>query len=259
VGFVSAKSGEIFLIVNSEKFRVKAVIVYDGGCFRGFQRQKSTKYTITTAIELALVSVGIDSKIRGSGRTDTGVHATGQVIDFEVPNFWRDLAKLKEVLNRKLKHISFKHISLVEDNFHSRFSAKRRLYRYIFKTTKPSIFEDRYIAYYPPFDVTLLQQALIKFKGEHDFSNFLKTGTLTHTNIREIYRAKYKRFNNYHIIYFEANGFLRSQVRMMVEVAMRVALGEFSIKKLEEQLELKERYITRLAPPEGLYLARIIY
>ena len=239
--------------------RVKAVIAYDGGYFRGFQKQKSTKETITTAIESALISIGIDSKIRGSGRTDAGVHATGQVIDFELPDFWRNLTKLKEILNRKLKRISFKQISRVEDNFHSRFSAKRRIYRYIFKTTKPSIFENQYVAYYPPFDTTLLCLALSKFEGEHDFSNFLKTGTLTHTNIRKIYRAKYKRFNNYHIIYFEANGFLRSQVRIMTEVAMQVALKEFSIEKLYKQLKLKERYITKLAPPEGLYLARIIY
>ena len=70
--------------------RVKAVIAYDGGSFRGFQKQKSTKNTITTAIETALYSLGIKSKIRGSGRTDAGVHATGQVIDFEIPDFWID-------------------------------------------------------------------------------------------------------------------------------------------------------------------------
>jgi len=239
--------------------RVKAVIAYDGSYFKGFQKQKSTKYTITTAIESALISVGIDSTIRGSGRTDAGVHATGQVIDFEVPDFWQDLAKLKEVLNRKLKQISFKHISKVEYDFHSRFSAKRRIYRYLFKTTKPSIFENRYIAYYPSFDENLLQQALKEFEGEHDFSNFLKTGTITHTNIRNIYRARYRKYNNCHIIYFEANGFLRSQVRMMIEVAMQVALEQFTMEELKEQLELKERYITTLAPPEGLYLARIIY
>jgi tRNA pseudouridine38-40 synthase len=246
--------------MKSKNFRrVKAVIAYDGSCFKGFQRQKSTKYTITTAIESTLISLGINSKIRGSGRTDAGVHATGQIIDFEIPNFWQELSKLKEILNRKLKHISFKHISLVEDNFHSRFSARVRIYRYIFKTTKPSIFEDRYIAYYPSFDTNLLKQALNRFEGKHDFSNFLKTGTITDTNIREIYRAKYRSLKNYHIIYFEANGFLRSQVRMMIEVAMRVALEEFTIDKLEKQLELKERYITKLAPPEGLYLARVIY
>jgi len=239
--------------------RVKAVISYDGASFRGFQKQKSTKQTITTAIEEALISIGIDSNIRGSGRTDAGVHATGQVIDFVLPKYWRDLEKLQEVLNKKLRYISFKRISWVNDSFHARFSAKRRIYRYIFKTTIPSIFENRYISYYSKFNQELLEQSLKTFEGEHDFSFFLKRGTITHTNIRTIYKAHYKKYNNYHIIYFEANGFLRSQVRIMVEFAMQIALKRLTIQKQLEQLNLKQKYSTKLAPPEGLYLARIVY
>ena len=239
--------------------RVKATIAYDGGYFQGFQKQKSTNKTITTQIEKALHSLGINDNIRGSGRTDAGVHATGQVIDFTIPPFWKDLSKLKNELNRKLDYISFKHISWVEDDFHSRFSAKKRLYRYVFKTTTPSVFEKNHIAYYPPFNQELLQKALKCFEGEHDFSNFIKTGSVTHTNIRSIYRASYKSHQNYHIIYFEANGFLRSQVRMMVEGAMRVALEIWKVEELTKQLELKSKIMTNLAPPQGLYLARIIY
>jgi len=245
--------------LETKNRRVKAIITYDGGHFQGFQKQKSTKQTITTTIEEALHSLGIHDDIRGSGRTDAGVHATGQVIDFVIPYFWSDLNKLKTVLNRKLNYIAFKHISLVEENFHSRFSAKKRIYRYIFKTTTPSIFEQDYITYYPTFNPRLLKKALQTFEGEHDFSNFIKTGTITHTNVRHIYQADYKAYKNYHIIYFEANGFLRSQVRMMVEATMQVALNQLTLKQLEEQLELKKRYTTKLAPPEGLYLARIIY
>jgi tRNA pseudouridine38-40 synthase len=239
--------------------RVKAIIVYDGGKFQGFQKQTSTKNTITSAVEIALRTLGIDDTIRGSGRTDAGVHATGQVIDFLVPSFWTDLQKLKYELNRKLEHISIKHMALVSDDFHSRFSAKRRLYRYVFKSSIPNIFEKPYVSYYPTFDEQALQEALKLFEGEHDLSNFIKTGSITHTNVREIYKAQYKQYKNYHIIYFEANGFLRSQVRMMVEASMRVALGKWSKEALEKQLNLEERTLTKLAPPEGLYLAKIIY
>ena len=239
--------------------RVKATIAYDGSYFHGFQQQKSTKQTITTHIEEALVSIGIKSKIRGSGRTDAGVHATGQIIDFEIPHFWKDLKRLKMVLNQKLKYIFFKHISFVEDNFHSRFYAKKRLYRYIFKTTSPSVFESNYVSIYPQFNQRLLEEALHLLQGKHDFSNFIKTGTETHTNVRTIYRAYYKLYRNYHIIYFEANGFLRSQVRMMIEASMQVALEKISLQKLQEQLDLQQRHITKPAPPEGLYLARILY
>lgn len=233
--------------------------MYDGGHFQGFQKQKSTPNTITSAIETALKSLGIHSEIRASGRTDAGVHATGQVIDFEVPNYWNDLTKLKRALNQKLTHISIKHLSWVDEHFHSRFSAQKRLYRYVFKTTTPSVFEAPYISHYPTFDTELLTQALKVFEGEHDFSNFIKTGSVTHTNVRTVYRAYYKPYRNYHFIYFQANGFLRSQVRMMVEGAMRVALDKWSIEALQKQLDLEEKSMTKLALPQGLYLARINY
>ena len=239
--------------------RVKAIIEYDGGYFKGFQKQKSTNNTITTQIEKALSSLGIKDSIRGSGRTDAGVHATGQVIDFTIPPFWKDLLKLKYELNRKLDYISFKHISYVDIDFHSRFSAKKRLYRYVFKTTPLSVFEKNHISYYPIFDKKRLKEALECFQGKHDFSYFIKTGSLTHTNIRCIYRASYINYHNYHIIYFKADGFLRSQVRMMVEGAMRVALSIWSIDELKEQLLLKEKTMTNLAPSQGLYLAKILY
>ena len=118
--------------------RVKAVISYDGSAYFGFQKQKSTTKTITTTIEKALISLGIKSSIIGSGRTDAGVHASGQVIHFDLPYFWQDLDKLKLNVNRKLSDIQFKNISKVEDDFHARFDAKRRTYRYVFKTTRKS-------------------------------------------------------------------------------------------------------------------------
>ena len=239
--------------------RVKAVIAYDGSAYQGFQKQTTTDKTVTSDIEKALRSLQINSPIVGSGRTDAGVHATGQVIHFDLPEFWSDLNKLKLNLNRKLTQTEFKHISCVSDDFHARFSAKKRLYRYIFKTQKPSIFEQKYISYYPEFDAALLTQALALVVGKHNFDLFHKTGTVTHTTVRKIYKTNYIQRNNYHYIYFQANGFLRSQVRMMVEAAMQCARGEMALKQLKEQLECQEKHTTKLAPPEGLYLAKILY
>lgn len=239
--------------------RVKAVISYDGSNYQGFQKQKSTKMTISTAIEEALSSLQIHSPIVGSGRTDAGVHATGQVIHFDLPDFWDDLDKLKLNLNRKLTDISFKHISFAAENFHARFSAKKRVYRYVFKTQKPSVFEQKYVSYYQEFNPDLLLKALKIFEGKHDFDLFHKTGTVTHTTIREIYRTDYIERNGYHFIYFQANGFLRSQVRMMVDVAMLCAKNEMTMIQLQQQLNCQKKHTTKLAPPEGLYLAKILY
>jgi len=239
--------------------RVKAVIAYDGSHYFGFQKQTSTPKTVTHVIEKALASLHISSSIVGSGRTDAGVHATGQVIHFDLPHYWTDLSKLKLNLNRKLKTIEFKHITKVSNDFHARFSAQKRLYRYVFKTKKISVFEKKYISYYPYFDTNKLKQALKYFEGKHDFNYFHKIGTLTHTTIREIYKTSYREYNGYHYIYFQGNGFLRSQVRMMVAAAMAFTQGEISREELMQQLSCHEKHITTLAPPEGLYLARIVY
>lgn len=239
--------------------RVKAVIAYDGSAYFGFQKQKSTPQTITTEIEKALLSLNITSSIVGSGRTDARVHATGQVIHFDLPPFWSDCKKLQNALNHKLTDIQFKHICFVDDDFHARFSAKKRLYRYIFKSSQVSLFERKYISQYSTFNPILLQKALKNFEGVHDFNYFHKMGSITHTDTREIYSAKYIKKGDYHIIYFQANGFLRSQVRMMVDCALCCAKEQMGIEELIEQLNLKKQHTTKLAPPEGLYLARILY
>jgi tRNA pseudouridine38-40 synthase len=239
--------------------RVKAVIAYDGSAYEGFQRQKHTQRTVTGALEKALRSLQIDSPITGSGRTDAGVHATGQIIHFDLPPFWNDLEKLQVMLNRKLAEIRVKHIMEVSSGFHARFGARKRIYRYVFKTSHPSVFEQKYISYYPPFDRILLQKALKLFIGEHDFAFFHKTGSDTYTTVREIYHASYRQRRHYHYIYFQANGFLRSQVRMMVDAAMQCATGRMSLEALSEQLSCGEKHSTKLAPPSGLYLARILY
>lgn len=239
--------------------RVKAVITYDGSVYHGFQKQKSTKQTITHDIEQALASLQIHSSIIGSGRTDAGVHATGQVIHFDIPEYWDDLEKLKLNLNRKLTSIRFKHITPVSSDFHARFHAKKRIYRYIFKTKQPSLFEQKFISHYATFDTQSLTEALKAFEGKHDFDFFRKTGTETHTSIREIYRTNYVQRGDFHFIYFCANGFLRSQVRMMVEAAMSCAQQKMTLQSLNEQLNCQTQHCTKLAPPEGLYLAKVIY
>ncbi|ADV46141.1 tRNA pseudouridine(38-40) synthase TruA [Nitratifractor salsuginis] len=240
--------------------RIKAVIAYDGSAFEGFQRQKRTPRTVQGALERALASLGIGTPIVGSGRTDAGVHATGQVIHFDLPPHWakQPLDELQIHLNRRLDAIRFKHLTPVPADFHARYDAKERIYRYIFRR-EPSIFERKYVAGLAIADEAKLSEALKTFQGRHDFSHFLKTGSETAHNIRTITRAYFLRRGKYGYIYFHADGFLRAQVRMMVHAAAAVANGELSLEQLKEQLELGKRYTTRLAPPEGLYLARVIY
>jgi len=239
--------------------RVKAVIAYDGSAFHGFQKQSHTAQTVATAIESALKNLKIQSKITGSGRTDRGVHASNQVIHFDLPYFWDDLQKLKIELNRKLKAIKIKRIIEADEKFHARFDAKRRLYRYYFTATKPSVFMQNYLAYYDSFDNEKLTKALLLFAGKHDFNSFSKNGSEPNSTIRTIFGSYHKYHHGVHCITFEADGFLRSQVRMMVAAAMKCAQDKLELWQLEEQLDNKHLHSVILAPPEGLYLSHVFY
>lgn len=241
--------------------RAKATLSYDGTKFFGFQRQNSTNNTIVQAIESALRSIGIQSKIVGSGRTDRGVHATGQVIHFDLPEFWekKGLMQLRQELNRKLNFIKFQSITEVSGKFHAQYSAKKRIYRYIIKTKEPTVFESNFVSYYRLSNTIALQNALALYKGVHNFKYFKKEGSFTSSDVRTIYNIKTVQLKNFIIIYFYGNGYLRSQVRIMVEGALKVALSELTLQQLQDQIDTKKRYFTTLAKPQGLYLHRVIY
>ncbi len=239
--------------------RIKATISYDGSKFFGFQCQKSTDKTVTSTIYQALQKLGIDSKVIGSGRTDRGVHATGQVIHFDVPPYWSDLSKLHTMLNRHLHpHIHVRKLQKVSEDFHARYSAKRRAYRYIL-TKKPfCVFDAAYLTYHN-YDEEPIKEAIRLFEGEHDFRYFYKSGSDTQSTVRTIYKARAYAHKEFFILYFEANGFLRAQVRMMVDFLLAIGEDKLTRYHLLEQLAGKSRYLTTLAPPNGLYLCKVIY
>jgi tRNA pseudouridine38-40 synthase len=241
--------------------RVKAVIAYDGSHFFGFQSQKTTPHTIAGRIETAAKRLGIHGPIVGSGRTDRGVHATGQVIHFDLPKHWQnDLKKFKIVFNRLLHpFIQIKTVTPVHDTFHARYDAKRRIYRYVIKSIPTTPFENAYCVHFDKCDFQKLETALGLFEGTHDFSLFHKKGSDPGSTVRTIYHSQLHRFKNYTMLYLEANGFLRAQVRMIVGAAMRHAKGELTLSHIVEQLEVEKVHTTYLVPPQGLYLARIIY
>ena len=240
--------------------RVKAVLSYDGSKFYGFQYQKHTDETVANTLQKALNSLNINSKIVASGRTDKGVHATNQVIHFDLPPFWRNLEKLKNSLNRiVLPYIYIKNIHFVEKNFHARFSAKRRAYRYILSSKEPSPFEYSYVTFIKDIDFNKIKESIKIFERRYDFKYFQKSGSEVLTTIRTIYKARFYEYRDYKILYFEADGFLRSQIRMMVDFLLKIAKDSLTKEDLKEQLLCKKRYSTSLALPNGLYLCRVIY
>jgi len=235
--------------------RIKIIVAYDGTHFLGSQQQKETTNTIIGQLHKVFKQLGIESKIVASGRTDKGVHASGQVCHIDLPPFWSDIKKLKRVINRMLpSSILIKEIKKVNDNFHARYSAKKRLYRYILKDQESNPFEGNFVTFLEDIDFSTIEKNIKLFQGVHDFSYFLKTGSDEKSTVREIYSAFAYKHNAYIVLHFEANGFLRSQIRLMVG-----ALLHLNKAQIIEKLSLKQNYKLKPAPSNGLYLARIRY
>jgi tRNA pseudouridine38-40 synthase len=213
----------------------------------------------------ALSSIGIFATPIASGRTDTGVHALRQPIVFDLPPFWEEQilkqnsSFLLSHLNQKLSpYIRIKRLYKVDDDFNPRFDAVRRSYRYIV-TTKPSVFCSDYAAFVPYIDEKAVQDAIGAFEGVHDFGLFKKNGSETENDIRKIYKASFYKKNILYVFNFEANGFLRSQIRLSVGFLLAISEGRYTKEELLEQLDGKKRHFSKPAPPNGLYLSRVAY
>lgn len=243
--------------------RVKATIAYDGSRFYGSQVQreknKNKLPTVASQIETLLSYLNIKTQVEFSGRTDKGVHATGQVVAFEVPEYWSDLDKLRQIINEKLTEIRFHSIERCADDFHPRFSATSRVYRYIVSTGAKNPFLYDYVHFVKQLDVARITEAIHWFEGEQDFEMFRKTGSEEKSTVRTIFKTKFYKYREFYVFYFEGNAFLRSQIRMMVGALLKYSDGTISASQLHEQIMKKCQVSKIVAPSNGLYLAKIKY
>lgn len=241
--------------------RVKIVLSYNGSSYLGLQNQKESDNTILGTLYKVFKRLKIEGKIVASGRTDKGVHATRQIIHIDLPSFWSDTKKLHRVLNMQLpSSIYVRHIMKVDKSFHARYSAKRRSYRYILSNKTPNPFEQELITFTDiKLDIEKLSSAMKYFEGKHNFEMFKKNGSETSHHVREVFKAFAYEHNQNIVLYFEANAYLRSQIRLMVGFLLKICEGKLSEVELVEQLECKKEYNTKLAPPSGLYLSNVVY
>ena len=235
--------------------KVAFTLAYNGTHFLGSQTQRESNNTILGNVTQVFKALGITDKIVASGRTDKGVHATGQVCHIELPEYWSDLKKLQRAVNKMFpSSILLKNIKPVDETFHARYSAKRRVYRYIIKTCQSNPFEADFVTFFPTADMQSVFENIGLFEGRHDFSSFMKTGSDVGSTERIIYKAFAYKHKEHYVLYFEANGFLRSQIRLMVG-----ALLQLNAVQIAEKLSHKKEHKVRPAPPNGLYLAKIKY
>ncbi|MGY3778371.1 tRNA pseudouridine(38-40) synthase TruA [Isobaculum melis] len=248
-----------------EKTRYKAIIQYDGTHFSGFQIQPDER-TIQGDIEKALkmMSKGHVIKIQGSGRTDAGVHALGQVIHFDYPTTIPP-ENMKRALNSlTTDEIGFFEVEIVPDTFHARYQTSGKKYEYRVDTGKVADpFKRQYTLHHPyPIHLDLLEHALAQVVGKHDFSGFCASRSGKEDKVRTVYEASVRQDEAHGelIFTFAGDGFLYNMVRILVGTLLQIANGRRDINDIQRIIASEDRnQAGPTASPKGLYLMEVYY
>jgi len=242
--------------------QIKLTIEYDGTNYSGWQFQ-SGQDSIQARIEAALEMIFKTSvRIRGSGRTDAGVHARAQVATFTLPRAF-DADELHRALNSILpSDIAIAKAETVDDAFDPRRHAIARVYEYrILNQPWRSAIEHRYSwLIRDPLDLDRMNQAARCFIGEHDFAAFRTLGSVVRTTVRRVHASEWRREGEHLIYRVEAGSFLRHMVRTMVGVMAEVGRAKMEPEFVAELLARRNRSMApAAAPSRGLFLVEVRY
>lgn len=251
-------------VADQQKQRVALLVQYQGRGFYGWQRQANHQRTVQGALEDALASVvGKRIVVHAAGRTDTGVHAAAQVVHFDVqtlipPHRWMG------ILNSRLpEDIVIRAAAPVAANWHARFSASWRRYRYMVYTNKvPNLFVRPYAwhYYYEPLDEARMQAALAPLVGRHHLAAFHRAGSVRPHSWVDVHEAICQRQGDFVNIEVQSSGFLYGMMRLLVGLLVQVGRGQRSVEEFTELWKSERRdQIKYAAPAHGLCLLRVGY
>ena len=245
-------------------FRYQILIEYVGTSFRGWQIQKKGK-TIQGLIQ-EKISKLLKQKITlyGSGRTDTGVHAIEQSAHFDSKNRLLQTNRFLKSINHFLNKegVTILKIRKRNNNFHARFSAKMRIYKYVIfnRLSGPVLDKDKGWHVMKKLDLATMKKGAKKLIGTKDFSTFRASSCRAKSPIKTMKFVRIKSSKNKIEIEFRSQSFLQQQVRSMVGCLKYLGENKWSLKKFESIMKSKKRVLCAPpAPPEGLFLSRVIY
>ncbi|MFV0362758.1 MAG: tRNA pseudouridine(38-40) synthase TruA [Suipraeoptans sp.] len=240
----------------------KLTLSYDGSRFQGWQRQPDTDNTIQYILERSIGNiVGYRVKVHGSGRTDGGVHARGQVASVQLSKLY-DVEELKAIINSSLpEDIRIVDLDLVPNGFHARKSAKGKKYEYYIDCReKPDVFSRRYCYHYPEkLDIEAIKQATKYMIGYMDFTSFTDDDNCKNPR-RKVLNIKIIATGEKVRITYYGNGFLYHMVRIMTGTLLEVGTGKRTPKSITDVIEKRDRSEAGfLAPARGLFLRKVYY
>jgi tRNA pseudouridine38-40 synthase len=242
--------------------RIALGIEYDGSAFYGWQRQREVN-SVQQELEIALASVANQPvELSCAGRTDAGVHATGQVVHFDTSAVRDSKAWIMGTNTRLPDAIAVRWAQPVADDFHARFSATARRYRYIIYNHKyrPAILRAGLSHYHQTLDIALMQQAAPLLLGEQDFSSFRAMQCQSKTPFRNIHHLTIERRGDFIVLDIKANAFLHHMVRNITGSLLEVGMKNRPPEWIGEVLAAKDRSLAAAtAKPGGLYLVDVDY
>lgn len=247
------------------KNNIRITLEYDGSRYDGWQKQGNTDNTIQGKLETVLFKMtGEEIEIHGSGRTDAGVHARGQVANFHIDaKICPDGKTAKDYLNRYLpEDIRVLTAELASERFHSRLSAVSKTYGYYVETgDKKDVFERKYVyGYGKKLDVEAMQRAAGFLIGEHDFKSFCANRRMKKSTVRRIDEVRIVEHGTKIEFLYTGNGFLYNMVRILTGTLLEIGSGMRRPEEMKEIIEAKNRDMAgRTAPPEGLFLLHVDY
>ena len=243
--------------------RIQIIIEYDGGPFCGWQRQKNGPSVQEVLEDAARQLTGCDTPVQGAGRTDSGVHATGQTAHLDVPEKF-NAERVMQALNALTRQhpVSILSAQEVPADFHARFSAtgRRYLYRILPRRQPPALDLGRVWHHKTALDVTAMQQAATMLVGRHDFTSFRATHCQADSPMRTLDTLQVEAVGEEVHIHAAARSFLHHQVRNMTGTLTLVGAGKWSPDQVATALAACDRSAAGpKAPPEGLYLTAVSY
>lgn len=243
--------------------RYRLLIEYDGGPFKGWQAQ-SNGPSVQAAIEAAILKFSGESvRIAAAGRTDTGVHATGQVATVDLTRDWPERT-VQEAINAHLvpDPVVILKADKVDDEFHARFSAtgRRYLYRVLHGRARPALERGRVWWIKTALDLAAMQAAAEHLIGLHDFTTFRDAQCQAQSPVKTLDEARIEAIGQELHLHFAARSFLHRQVRSMTGSLVEVGMGRWTSDDFKAALDAADRTrCGQVAPPDGLYLTGVTY
>lgn len=239
--------------------RYLITIGYDGSKFYGFQKLNNNR-SVQKELENALTKINkSEVLVKGSGRTDRGVHALGQRCHFDL-NIDISPERLKNAINSLvMPDIYVDKCESVESDFHARFNVKEKIYRYTINLGKFAVIRDNYVYNYcHDLDISKMEEASKYLLGKHSFRAFVSGERVNYDG--EIYDIKFIKHNDFLNIIFTGKSFYRYMVRNLVGALMMVGQGKITKENLKEMLDSGEKIYTYMTvPANGLYLEEVLY